>query len=533
MRNDFRARKPAARQPPPVSIIARAPSFALSSASTYRTRGWMTRTKTAIATTLAIVLGGSALCASPYWGSAAFSNQYDDAYISYRYAIQLASGNGLVYNIGERIDSASSLLHVLALALAYRLGAHDLERVAAGIGVLAAGATAAVVYWGALGLGKSRILALFLAAITSVHGLISGWAVSGMEAVPYAFFVSLFVFLFFVKGSRGWGVVAALLAAFFTRMEGVLLILAWGMILLVELRAPERRRRALLQMATVGAAVAGFALFKRVYYGSFVSGALAFKDVWGAYQPRPAELLATWETTAVGFVLLGFGGIAFVGDRKAKLALFVYLALSIAALLTGPRSGWGRYSVHLLPVFAMLAAAVFARLKGELRPFGVMIAALVAWQAYDSMDDMRTFIEKVAVHQHCRKQVGGWIAANHPSAVVLSSDIGAIAYAASHTPFIDAVGLTSPDILDAYLHGGDLDRVLASKRPELVADTYYAKGAYGQYQSLKVLAKPAPNLKGVAKMPAPSRSYFESERLFQCKSADGLLFAVGRLSRRP
>src|SRR5207244_12236047 len=40
----------------------------------------------------------------------------DDAYISYRYAQNLARGNGLVFNPGERVEGYSNLLHVLLLA---------------------------------------------------------------------------------------------------------------------------------------------------------------------------------------------------------------------------------------------------------------------------------------------------------------------------------------------------------------------------------------------------------------------------------
>src|SRR6476620_5659196 len=51
---------------------------------------------------------------------------YDDAYITYRYARNLATGHGLVFNPGEATDSASSWLYTLLLALGYRLGVHDL-----------------------------------------------------------------------------------------------------------------------------------------------------------------------------------------------------------------------------------------------------------------------------------------------------------------------------------------------------------------------------------------------------------------------
>ena len=40
----------------------------------------------------------------------------DDAYITYRYAENLAGGNGFVYNVGEQILGTSTPLYTLLLA---------------------------------------------------------------------------------------------------------------------------------------------------------------------------------------------------------------------------------------------------------------------------------------------------------------------------------------------------------------------------------------------------------------------------------
>lgn len=48
---------------------------------------------------------------------------WDDSYITYRFAQHLASGDGLVWNIGgERVEGFTSLLHIMILALGIRLG---------------------------------------------------------------------------------------------------------------------------------------------------------------------------------------------------------------------------------------------------------------------------------------------------------------------------------------------------------------------------------------------------------------------------
>src|SRR5207249_9160233 len=47
---------------------------------------------------------------------------YDDAFISYRYAANLAHGLGLVYNPGERVEGYSNFLWTLLMAVVVLLG---------------------------------------------------------------------------------------------------------------------------------------------------------------------------------------------------------------------------------------------------------------------------------------------------------------------------------------------------------------------------------------------------------------------------
>src|SRR5688500_7701941 len=55
------------------------------------------------------------------WRVRAFT--VDDAYISFRYADNLAAGRGLVYNAGERVEGYSNLLWTLVLAALEVVGA--------------------------------------------------------------------------------------------------------------------------------------------------------------------------------------------------------------------------------------------------------------------------------------------------------------------------------------------------------------------------------------------------------------------------
>ena len=57
------------------------------------------------------------------WRAIALAWVCDDSFISFRYALNLIEGSGLVYNPGERVEGYSNLLWTLLVALWMRLGA--------------------------------------------------------------------------------------------------------------------------------------------------------------------------------------------------------------------------------------------------------------------------------------------------------------------------------------------------------------------------------------------------------------------------
>ena len=125
-----------------------------------------------------------ALIVCVVWAVAWWPNTIDDAYITYRYAANVAHGHGAVYNPGERVEGFSSPLWLAILAVPARLGA-DPEPVSKVLG-LVFGLTALLV----LGLalirsgarpGLAGAAALMIAAFPTLHL----YLVSGMETPAF------------------------------------------------------------------------------------------------------------------------------------------------------------------------------------------------------------------------------------------------------------------------------------------------------------------------------------------------------------
>src|SRR5579884_967317 len=68
----------------------------------------------------------------------------DDAYITMRYARNIATGVGFVFNPGQHVLGTTTPLWTLILAAAYWLGVHDLPSAALVLGALADAATSAL-----------------------------------------------------------------------------------------------------------------------------------------------------------------------------------------------------------------------------------------------------------------------------------------------------------------------------------------------------------------------------------------------------
>ena len=421
-----------------------------------------------------------AIAHASFSGTGALRNQYDDSYITYRYALQLARGNGLVFNPGERTDAASSTLYTLVLAAAHRLGLHDLERVGWVLGLASLGATAAVVVLATRALTGQRWVAVLLGATAGLHGFLAGWSVSGMETLPFTLGVTAFVWTAWLAPGRRMVPAIVLAALAWTRPEALLLGAAW----LAQL-GPELRREGLRAwrwpFAIVAGAVAAYVAFKLAYYGTIVPHSLAFKRVWAAYAANPRAVVEAWGKLAPALVLGAAASFAWLRPgRRAGAA--VWLVASAASFALGPSSDDARYTVHVLPTLCILGGVTVAHLVASRRAIARAVAlALVLLVAKGTLDSARKARGSVAgwvQDQRCRKLVGMTLRARVDAReLVLSSDVGRIAYEAFQHRFLDATGLTSADVLAVYQQGGDLAPLLARRAPQVVADSVFAVDA--------------------------------------------------------
>ena len=217
---------------------------------------------------------------------------HDDAFMAFRYAKNLALGNGLVFNVGERVWGFTSPLVVLVLAALNALGA-SLERASIVMGV-AASSLNAILLWRLL----SPFISPFLAVAMSLFCItaLTSFRYLGLETQELLVLQTLFLTLLVCRRMALAALIGGL--ACLTRPDSVVLV-AMMFLLTKELR----RLRPVLFLSVPGLA---WLLFARLYYGDWLpqtfyakSGATSFVSAMA----RNIHLLNTFPFADYSFKL--------------------------------------------------------------------------------------------------------------------------------------------------------------------------------------------------------------------------------------
>lgn len=198
----------------------------------------------------------------------------DDAYISFRYARNLAQHGQLVFNLGERVEGFTNFLWTVLLALGIKLGISPVDS-SRFLGVMFAVGTLAVVTRLSLRLDHDRpspwhfIGPVGLAAL----GAFACWCTGGLETQLFTFLVMLGFDRLLAEMATGRGISsgAYFALAAMTRPEGIFLFGLGGLYraihnLTVEKRIAPRRQELLWVGLFVAIFVPYFA-WRWSYYG--------------------------------------------------------------------------------------------------------------------------------------------------------------------------------------------------------------------------------------------------------------------------
>jgi len=302
-------------------------------------------------------------------------NTIDDAFITFRYADNLAHGRGLVFNPGERVEGTSTFLETCALALARVLGADivDASRV---IGVASYGALIV----GAFALVRSvtpsygRVLGLGAASLVASSMSLALYAMSGLETTLFAALLFLGVALHLRAarapslGTKAWSL--AMGAAALTRPEGVgYFLLLWGCAVLrdvtLDFSYRDVAKRAVRSVGWFATLYVPILFFRVVYFHALVPNTVTAKS----------HFLATFHGKSVQQVVdaLTAGAAAHhAAEYAAILGVAVYL------IPAGLLRQTTRYPTFVLLLMSAASLAVDALDDGDWMPGWRLLTPAVA-----------------------------------------------------------------------------------------------------------------------------------------------------------
>lgn len=406
---------------------------------------------------------------------------FEDAYITFRYARNLAEGHGLVYNVGERVMGFSSPLWTLWCSLGV-LAAHD------------------PVIW-----ARGTSLVCDLVTILVVGNMLRRH-VSNTSAWMFNLFFALWPY-FSVMSASGLEMNCALclaaLAAASTerksRATGLLLgaltlIRPLGFIAAAVVSLGARWRDRWIALGILAAAVVAATL----YYGSPIpQSVLAKSGLYGTPGPWAARFwwewiipfpLGRWPTVAEGnqfyFLTVLLAPAACIGARRLLPEWKFPPALLGAALL----AIWATYAVTGVAYFpwyfmaplvcvGLLASVGLPQLvRGRAIPAALLLYLVGSWTVVPFFYVARAQHESLSF-----ESVADYLAENsRPGEKIMLEPIGLIGW---KLPLIvvDEVGLVSPQVVRARLRGaGWYADLVGREHPEwLVVRRTELEGAAG------------------------------------------------------
>jgi hypothetical protein len=453
--------------------------------------------------------------------------QYDDSFITFRYADNLVNGLGMRFNPGDSSNSASSLLYVLLLSFGHVLTGVDFPELAnalnlAGIALFCGSVTRIAAMRSTSIQGFA--IAVGCGVLFSIFPPLVYWTFSGMETTLFLGLGALTLSMAIgqlPRDDRGtainWRFVTMLGLLSLTRVEGTVIAVTCALVLGALSGRPANitqfiRSRYVLYALTPVVIQTLQLLFYWLYYDSPISDPIRFKDIVNYYERSTREAWASYVDFMKGnllpFLLLVCVGLIIILYRHLRHrehlrwyfdlvpGLAVLVAISLF-LLRSPYSDERRYELTTLIPVAVLVGVVVGELVHFLQQVGnrflkilgtLMILGGVVLIANESMDltaGIHSRVDTYMYVQQARVDAAQWLQQNSEAgSVVMSSDIGALSFYNSSNVYLDVAGLVNREQISAVLERKDVYLTMKKRQPQYLVDTIGPDGVSGVEQIL-------------------------------------------------
>ncbi|HUH58398.1 MAG TPA: hypothetical protein VL020_07840 [Pseudomonadales bacterium] len=307
--------------------------------------------------------------------------QIDDAYISYRYALNLVDGHGLVFNKGEYVEGYTNLLWTLLVALGVYSGlsapeAGHILMIASSVFML----LSTFLLVRAILPEKHQGLAVLAPFAVLANNAFASWSVSGLETVLFSGLVALALF-FHIREKMLCTALVCILAAM-TRPEGALLagVLLGGNWLIAIYNQKRFNGKDILRLSMPCLLFAVYLImhttFRYYYYNDVVPNTF-YAKVGGLPASLGFYYVYNFLIDGPGLLVIPFL-LACVVDKKMRLmGVYVLFTISYVIMIGGDAFKLGRFLLPLLPILIAGTLVCSAYFLERRKWLGALVAALV------------------------------------------------------------------------------------------------------------------------------------------------------------
>ncbi|MBU9369486.1 hypothetical protein KTE69_14020 [Burkholderia multivorans] len=398
-----------------------------------------------------------------------FPESIDDAYITLRYSLNFATGNGPVFNPGEHVEGYSNFTWMAILAAADKLSL-SMPIVMKVLSVIAGLCTIIIVGEKA----KSefgRLSSLSCALILAASTFFAMWSTDGLETMFYTCLVSALAVILTQPTVRP-ALIGCLGAAIaLTRPEGIMFGLLAGAY--VTYRRGIKDGASVFLPILIG--VGGYEIFRLSYFGELVSNtALAKVHTTPRVILRGLTYLYDFNAES-GYVLLPLALAGAIIHRRTAIAQiassFIGAQILFLAVSGGDFMYGYRFVMPIFPLIALMATSILFQVGSEIYAaarFGWAFTVLwiVAFQ-YHALPPKHFALDNLTERRSTHFQVARYIdSLTTSSDTVVLSEAGIIPYGIRARVY-DYLGLTSPYWMVFGRNGLDVEKALAGN-PKII-----------------------------------------------------------------
>lgn len=428
----------------------------------------------------------------------------DDAYISFRYADNLANGKGLVFNEGEREEGYSNFLWILILSLFSKIGIDlvlisKLLNLVFGTGVILLTYRLSTLFKNTHNYPEDYIAPFLIVTNTSFVV----WVASGMETILYTFLLLLACYLF-LKDNHKKG---RYLSAFFffllalTRPEGILFFLlaliSITIKLMVESESQSNRQAFFIFGLIFFIPFIGYLTWKYLYFGTLIPNTFyaKFHNPLPLSYPSAGKFRKAIHYLTQAFlnsnliVTIPFLGLLFRESalRKDFEKLFIIIGIicfQIGFIITvgGDWMPRDRFIVPIFPFIYLLFQEGLIYTQSKIKNFIfrtstiITIFALSLSNFPSSKFEHFEYLKKKDGELKRIRELGIWLKKTFPQQYTVAYEEAGIPLYYSHLKLLDPLGLLNRDIAKIWYSNPQnywnankkiVDYIL-KKKPELI-----------------------------------------------------------------